>query len=61
MGIPEYEAKWYEGRMKRGGILLSVHSGNADWTKKAKRILEDTGADDPSSTGRTTPVGSALW
>jgi hypothetical protein len=55
MGIPEYEAKWYEGR------ILSVHSGNADWTKKAKRILEDTGADDPSSTGRTTPVGSAPW
>ena len=38
LGIPEYEAKRYEGRMKRGGILLSVHSGNADWTKKAKRI-----------------------
>jgi hypothetical protein len=37
--------------MKRGGILLSVHSDNADWTKKAKRILEDTGADDISSTG----------
>jgi hypothetical protein len=51
LGIPEYEAKRYEGRMKRGGILLSVHSDNADWTKKAKRILEDTGADDISSTG----------
>ena len=51
LGIPEYEAKRYEGRMKRGGILLSVHSDNADWTKKAKRILEETGADDISSTG----------
>ena len=51
LGIPEYEAKRYEGRMKRGRILLSVHSDNADWTKKAKRILEETGADDISSTG----------
>src|SRR5437764_6113622 len=51
MGIPEYEAKRYEGRVKEGGILLSVHSDNSDWTKKAKDILERTGADDVSSTG----------
>jgi hypothetical protein len=51
MGIPEYEAKRYEGRVKEGGILLSVHSDNSDWTKKAKNILERTGADDVSSTG----------
>jgi hypothetical protein len=51
MGIPEYEAKRYEGRVKEGGILLSVHSDNSDWTKKAKEILERTGADDISSTG----------
>ncbi len=49
MGIPEYEAKRYEGRIKRGNILLSVHSDNSDWTKKAKTILEDTGAEDISS------------
>ena len=40
MGIPEYEAKRYEGRVKEGGILLSVHSDNSEWTKKAKDILE---------------------
>ena len=51
MGIPEYEAKRYEGRVKDGGILLSVHSDNSEWTKKAKEILERTGAEDISSTG----------
>jgi ActD protein len=51
MGIPEYEAKRYEGRIKNGGILLSVHCDNSEWTKKAKEILEQTGAEDVSSTG----------
>src|SRR5579864_7063812 len=51
MGIPEFEAKRYEGRVKEGGILLSVHSDNSDWTRKAKEILERTGAEDISSTG----------
>jgi hypothetical protein len=51
MGIPEYEAKRYEGRIKAGGILLSVHCDNSEWTGKAKRILEETGGQDVSSTG----------
>lgn len=51
MGIPEYEAKRYEGRIKSGGILLSVHSDNSDWTKRAKEILRRTGAEDISSVG----------
>jgi hypothetical protein len=54
MGIPEYEAKRYEGRVKEGGILLSVHCDSSDWTKKAKEILESTGADDVSSTGEAS-------
>jgi Alternative complex III, ActD subunit len=54
MGIPEYEAKRYEGRVKSGGILLSVHSDNSDWTKRAKEILERTGAEDISSTGEAS-------
>jgi Protein of unknown function (DUF3341) len=49
MGIPEYEAKRYEGRVKSGGILLSVHSDNSEWTDRAKRILEQTGAQDVAS------------
>jgi hypothetical protein len=51
MGIPEYEAKRYEGRVKEGGILLSVHSDNSDWAKRAKEILEGVGAENISSTG----------
>jgi hypothetical protein len=51
MGIPEYEAKRYEGRVKDGGILLSVHCDDSSWTKRAKEILERTGAEDVSSTG----------
>jgi Protein of unknown function (DUF3341) len=54
MGIPEYEAKRYEGRVKDGGILLSVHSDSSDWTSKAKKILEATGAQDISSTGEAS-------
>jgi hypothetical protein len=50
MGIPEYEAKRYEGRVKDGGILLSVHCENSEMTKRAKDILERTGAKDISST-----------
>src|ERR1041384_3582483 len=49
MGIPEYEAKRYEGRIKKGGILLSVHSDNSEWTDRAKKILEQTGAQDGAS------------
>ena len=54
MGIPEYEAKRYEGRVKEGGILLSVHSDDSNWTKRAKEILERTGAEDVSSTGEAS-------
>src|SRR6476660_10472301 len=54
MGIPEYEAKRSEARVKDGGILLSVHCDDSEWTKKAKQILEDTGAEDVSSTGESS-------
>lgn len=51
MGIPEYEAKRYEGRIKEGGILLSVHCDSADWKKRAMEILKQTGAQDIASEG----------
>ncbi len=51
MGVPEYEAKRYEGLVNKGGILLSVHSESSEETKRAKEILERTGAQDISSTG----------
>jgi hypothetical protein len=50
MGIPEYEAKLYEGRLKKGGILFSVHCSTSEEVKRAKEILERTGAEDISST-----------
>ena len=46
LGIPEYEAKRYEGRIKRGGILLSVHCDDSAWVERARDILERTGAED---------------
>ena len=49
MGIPEYEAKRYEGRVKDGGFLLSVHSDSSDEAKRAKAILDQTGAQDIAS------------
>jgi Alternative complex III, ActD subunit len=52
-GMPEYEAKRYEGRMRKGGILLSVHADDSDWTRKGKQILEQTGALDIASAGET--------
>jgi hypothetical protein len=51
LGIPEYEAKRYEGRIKRGSILLSVHCDDVDWARRAKNILSQTGAEDVASTG----------
>lgn len=58
MGIPERQAKLYEVLVKEGGILLSVHSDNSDWAKRAKGILERTGAQDISSTGEADYVRS---
>lgn len=51
MGIPENLAKRYEIRVKEGGMLLSVHSDNPEWAKRAMDILERTGAQDISSAG----------
>src|SRR5260221_5948209 len=53
MGIPEYEAKRYEGRVHNGGILLSVHSDDSVWTKLAEDVLHRTGAEDVASTAET--------
>ncbi len=50
LGIPEYEAKRYEGRIRGGSILLSVHCDTEDWAKRAQELLEASGAEDISST-----------
>ena len=54
MGIPEFEAKRYEGRLKTGGILLSVHCDTSEEIKRAKVVLERTGGEDVSSTGESS-------
>jgi uncharacterized membrane protein len=46
MGIPEYEAKRYENRVHQGATLISVHSDNADETRRAKEIFERNNAED---------------
>jgi len=54
MGIPEYEAKRYEGRVKDGGTLLSVHCDTSDQVSRAKDLLKSSGAQDISSTSETS-------
>jgi hypothetical protein len=59
LGIPEYEAKRYEGHVKKGGILLSVHCDTSEDIKRAKDIMKITGAEDISSTGESSSETSA--
>jgi hypothetical protein len=47
--LPEYVAKRYAGRIRHGGILLSVHCDSQEWCDRAKRTLKDTGASNISS------------
>ncbi|HEV7510801.1 MAG TPA: quinol:electron acceptor oxidoreductase subunit ActD [Candidatus Acidoferrum sp.] len=54
MGIPEFEAKRYEGRLQKGGILVSVHCDTSEEVKRAKDILQRTGAEDISTAGETS-------
>ncbi|MGH9613312.1 MAG: DUF3341 domain-containing protein [Bryobacteraceae bacterium] len=51
LGIPEYEAKRYEGRIRNGGILLSVHCDSSEWVKRAEAALEETGGSDIATSG----------
>jgi hypothetical protein len=53
LGMPEYEAKRYEGLI-RGGILMSVHCDDPDWVKRAKDILKEAGAEDIASAGEAS-------
>ena len=54
MGISEYEAKRYEGRLQKGGILVSVHCDTSEEIKRGKEILERTGAEDISTAGEAS-------
>src|SRR3981081_1617460 len=54
MGIPEFEAKRYEGAVKDGGTLLSVHCDTSDQVDVAKASLKSTGARDISSSSEAS-------
>jgi hypothetical protein len=58
MGIPEYEAKRYEGKIKAGNILISIHTEDSKERDRAKEILEAIGAEDISYTGEASVPGS---
>ena len=49
MGIPEYEAKLYDGRIRGGNALVSIHTENGEEKNRAERILKEAGAEDVSS------------
>lgn len=53
MGIPELEAKQYEGKIKDGNILMSVHVENAEEKKRAREVFEQCGADDVVTAGES--------
>jgi len=51
MGVPEYEAKSYEGKIRSGNILIAVHTDDGDAEKRTKQIFESNGAHDIAVTG----------
>ena len=54
LGIPEYEAKRYEGKITGGSALISVHTESSEGIDKAKKIFKDAHAEDISSTGESS-------
>jgi hypothetical protein len=60
MGLPEHEAKRYEGKVRDGNILVSVLTGDSDQRSRVKDVFVRAGAEEISSTGSTAPQASAL-
>jgi len=58
MGIPEFEAKKYEGQVKGGSILISVHSENSAETDRAKAIFQAAGAEDITSSAEKSETAA---
>jgi uncharacterized membrane protein len=54
MGIPEYEAKRYDGKIRGGSALISVHTESSDSEKVAKDIYKRAGAEDINSTSEAS-------
>jgi hypothetical protein len=59
LGIPELEAKQYEGKIRSGNILISVHAADGEEVSRAKEIFKRSGADDVSYTGESSVPGRA--
>ena len=59
LGIPEYEAKRYEGRLQKGGILTSIHCETSEEIDRAKEVLKRTGAEDISTTSESSVSSEA--
>jgi len=54
LGIPEYEAKLYDGKIRGGNILISVHTDNSNQESAAKDIYKKAGAEDINSTSEAS-------
>lgn len=63
LGMPEYEARRFEGRIRKGGVLLSVHCDTTERVDRAKHLLKQTGAQDIAAQGEATadePVAPSM-
>ena len=58
LGIPEYEAKRFEGKVRSGNILISVHTEDADEARRAREIFGQQHAEDIASAGEEAVAGS---
>ncbi len=56
LGIPEYQAKKFEGKLKGGRCLISVHSENSEETEKAMKIFHHAGAEDISTSRESSVI-----
>ncbi len=59
LGIPEMEAKAYEGKLRGGNILVAAHVDDTDTEKRAKELFRREGAHDISSTSEASVPGSS--
>jgi Protein of unknown function (DUF3341) len=57
-GLPEFEAKRYEGYVRDGGYLMSVHCDNDSWAERAHTIFESCGAESVSTVGESKASSS---
>ena len=59
LGIPEYEAKRYEGKIRDGRVLISVHAQDAEQQRNVKRIYSEAGAEDIATAGEASVPANA--